>query len=71
MCAKATASAEGFSISGLLDNESSTRNRYPVVEIDVSRISDHPDNAAYSMDDDGIERLADAIKREDLPTSRS
>lgn len=54
MCAKATASAEGFSISGLLDSESSTRSRYPVVEIEVSRIADHPDNAAYSMDEEGI-----------------
>ena len=66
MCAKATESAEGFFISGLLDSGSSTRSRYPVVEIDVSRISDHPDNAAYSMDEEGIERLADAIRREGL-----
>lgn len=30
--------ASGFSISGLLDESSKTRERYPVVEIDVSSI---------------------------------
>lgn len=73
MCAKATAAAASFSISGLLDSQSKTRERYPVVEIEVDAIQDHPNNAIYSMDEVEIERLAESIKRDgltDLPLAR-
>lgn len=36
--------AAGFSISGLLDSGSKTRNRFPVAEIDLRGIQDHPSN---------------------------
>ena len=42
--------AAGFTITGLLDGASRTRGRYPVSEIAVADIADHPANAAYSMD---------------------
>lgn len=73
MCAKATSAAAGFSISGLLDSQSKTRERYPVVEIEIDTIQDHPNNAIYSMDETEIERLAESIKRDgltDLPLVR-
>lgn len=73
MCAKATSAAAGFSISGLLDSQSKTRERYPVVEIEIDTIQDHPNNAIYSMDEAEIERLAESIKRDgltDLPLVR-
>lgn len=44
--------AAGFTITGLLDGASRTRGRYPVSEIAVADIADHPANAAYSMDPD-------------------
>ncbi|NHM15284.1 chromosome partitioning protein ParB [Eggerthellaceae bacterium zg-887] len=65
--------AAGFSISGLLDSSSKTRSRFPVAEIDVSEIADHPSNAAYSMEKSGIAALAESIKRDgltDLPLVR-
>ena len=65
--------APGFTISGLLDSNASTRNDYPVEEIPVEEIADHPANAAYSMDDAGIAQLARSIKEEgltDLPLVR-
>ena len=40
--------AAGFTITGLLDGASRTRGRYPVSEIAVADIADHPANAAYS-----------------------
>lgn len=46
--------AAGFTITGLLDGASRTRGRYPVSEIAVADIADHPANAAYSMDPAGI-----------------
>lgn len=73
MCAKANSAASGFSISGLLDSQAKTRDRYPVVEIDIATIQDHPNNAIYSMDETEIERLAESIKRDgltDLPLVR-
>lgn len=73
MCAKATSAAADFSISGLLDSQSKTRERYPVVEIEIDTIQDHPNNAIYSMDETEIERLAESIKRDgltDLPLVR-
>lgn len=65
--------AAGFSISGLLDSSSKTRSRFPVVEIPVAGIADHPANAAYSMDEAGIRALAESIERDgltDLPLVR-
>ncbi len=73
MCAKANAAAAGFSISGLLDAQTKTRERYPVVEIDINDIEDHPSNGIYSMDEAEIRLLADSIARyglTDLPLVR-
>lgn len=65
--------AEGFSISGLLDAGSQTASRFPVREIPLSDIQEHPGNVAYSMDEEGIARLAESIRRDgltDLPLVR-
>ena len=65
--------AEGFSISGLLDAGSQTASRFPVREIPLSDIQVHPGNVAYSMDEEGIARLAESIRRDgltDLPLVR-
>ena len=65
--------AEGFSISGLLDAGSQTASRFPVREIPLSDIKVHPGNVAYSMDEEGIARLAESIRRDgltDLPLVR-
>lgn len=73
MCAKATAAASGFSITGLLDSQSKTRERYPVTEIPVADIRDHPNNAIYSMDESEIAKLARSIEKDgltDLPLVR-
>lgn len=58
--------ASGFSISGLLDAGSRTAGRFPVKEIPLEDITEHPGNVAYSMDDEGIARLAESIKRDGL-----
>lgn len=73
MCARATAAASGFSITGLLDSQSKTRERYPVTEISVADIRDHPNNAIYSMDESEIAKLARSIEKDgltDLPLVR-
>lgn len=65
--------AKAFSISGLLDEKSKTRERFPVLEIDVDDIAAHPANVAYSMDASAIKQLASSIKRDgltDLPLVR-
>lgn len=65
--------AGGFSISGLLDSSAKTAGRFPVREIPVEDIAEHPGNTAYSMDGEGIARLADSIRRDgitDLPLAR-
>lgn len=65
--------ASGFSITGLLDASSKTRERFPVVEIPVADIADHPDNVTYSMDGESIQSLASSILRDgltDLPLVR-
>ena len=65
--------AAGFTITGLLDGASRTRGRYPVSEIAVADIADHPANAAYSMDPAGIAELAKSIRADgltDLPLVR-
>ena len=65
--------AAGFHITGLLDGASRTRGRYPVSEIAVADIADHPANAAYSMDPAGIAELAESIRQDgltDLPLVR-
>lgn len=65
--------ANGFSISGLLDASAQTANRFPVKEIPLDDISEHPGNVAYSMDEEGIARLAESIERDgltDLPLVR-
>ena len=65
--------AKAFSISGLLDEKSKTRERFPVLEIDVNDIAVHPANVAYSMDASAIKQLANSIERDgltDLPLVR-
>lgn len=65
--------AAGFSITGLLDAGSKTRERFPIEEIPVDQIADHPDNIAYSMDGESIQSLASSILRDgltDLPLVR-
>ena len=65
--------AAGFSITGLLDGAARTRERFPVAEIPVADIADHPANVAYSMDGYSIRQLADSIKKDgltDLPLVR-
>ena len=65
--------AKGFTISGLIDADARTRERFRVSEIPVSEIADHPANVAYSMDEDGIRDLAESIRRDgitDLPLVR-
>ena len=65
--------ANGFSISGLLDAGSRTAGRFPVKEIPLEDITEHPGNIAYFMEDEGIARLAESIKRDgltDLPLVR-
>lgn len=58
--------ASSFSISGLLDESSKTRERYPVVEIEIGSIEGHPDNIAYSMDERSIKNLSRSIKKDGL-----
>ena len=58
--------ASGFSISGLLDESSLTRERIPIVEIDVGAIEGHPANIAYSMDERSIANLARSIEKDGL-----
>lgn len=65
--------ASGFSISGLLDAGAQTASRFPVKEIPLSDIQEHPANVAYSMDEEGIAKLAESIQRDgltDLPLVR-
>ncbi len=65
--------AAGFSITGLLDGAARTRERYPVSEIPVADIADHPANVAYSMDEYSIAQLAGSIREDgltDLPLVR-
>ena len=65
--------AKGFTITGLLDASAKTQRQYPIAEIPVADIADHPDNTAYSMDAASIRRLADSIKNQgltDLPLVR-
>lgn len=58
--------AASFTLSGLLDAKSKTRERFPIVEIEVGSIECHPANVAYSMDERSIETLAKSIKRDGL-----
>ena len=58
--------AESFTLSGLLDKSSKTRERFPIVEIEVGAIEGHPANVAYSMDGKSIANLARSIKKDGL-----
>ncbi|MGO5413738.1 ParB/RepB/Spo0J family partition protein [Slackia isoflavoniconvertens] len=65
--------ANSFSISGLLDAGTQTASRFPVKEIPLEGIQEHPGNVAYSMDPEGIAKLAESIKADgltDLPLVR-
>lgn len=58
--------AMAFTIPGLLDDSASTRRRFPIEEIEVSDIADHPGNSVYSMDEAAVERLAESIRKDGL-----
>lgn len=58
--------ARAFTISGLLDEGTATRRRFPIEEIEVSDIAEHPGNAVYSMDEASISRLAESIRKDGL-----
>lgn len=65
--------AKGFTIPGLLNENTLTQRNYPVSEIELSRIEDHPNNNVYSMDETAIAKLAQSIKEQgltDLPLVR-
>lgn len=65
--------AQGFSITGLMDKATATQSRFPVSEIPIEAIADHPENKNYSMAADEIERLAASICKDgltDLPLVR-
>ncbi len=58
--------AKRFSLAGVLDENARARERYPISEIEVAQIADHPDNCAYSMDEEAIRALAESIRRDGL-----
>ncbi|MEA5020502.1 MAG: ParB/RepB/Spo0J family partition protein [Gordonibacter sp.] len=58
--------ARRFSLAGILDDATQTRDRFPIREIEVDNIADHPANDAYSMGEDGIAALAKSIRAEGL-----
>lgn len=58
--------AKRFSLAGVLDDDRQSRQRFPVEEIDVASIEDHPANDAYSMDAGGIGALAESIRKDGL-----
>lgn len=58
--------AKSFTLSGLLDDSSKTRERFPIVEIEVGSIEGHPANVAYSMDEKSIATLARSIEKDGL-----
>lgn len=58
--------ARRFSLAGVLDDDARARERYPISEIEVADIVDHPGNAAYSMDEGAIRSLAESIRRDGL-----
>ena len=58
--------AKRFSLAGVLDDDRQSRQRFPVEEIEVASIEDHPANDAYSMDADGIGALAESIRKNGL-----
>ena len=58
--------ARRFSLAGVLDDDARVRERYPISEIEVADIADHPGNAAYSMDEGAIRSLAESIRRDGL-----
>lgn len=58
--------AKSFTLSGLLDDSSKTRERFPIVEIEVGAIEGHPANIAYSMDEKSIATLARSIEKDGL-----
>ncbi|WP_165249351.1 ParB/RepB/Spo0J family partition protein [Adlercreutzia sp. ZJ141] len=65
--------ARSFTLSGVIDEMTETRNRYPVEQIPAKEIEEHPGNAVYSMDERAIVQLAASIKRDgltDLPLVR-
>lgn len=66
MCAKTTSAAAGFAISRPLDAKSRMQERYPIAEIDVATIEDHPNNGVYSMNAAEIKKLTESIRHDGL-----
>ena len=65
--------ASGFTLPGIIDDMTQTRKLYPVEQIPLEDIAEHPGNEAYSMDASAIEQLAASIERDgltDLPLVR-
>ena len=65
--------AKDFTITSLLNESTLTQRNYPVAEIELARIEDHPNNNVYSMDESAIFKLATSIKEQgltDLPLVR-
>lgn len=65
--------AKDFTITSLLNESTLTQRNYPVAEIELARIEDHPNNNVYSMDESAISKLANSIKEQgltDLPLVR-
>ena len=58
--------AKRFSLAGVLDEDRQAKQRFPVEEIEVAAIEDHPANVAYSMDERSIANLARSIKKDGL-----
>lgn len=58
--------AQSFSITGLLDKNAATQRRFPIEEIEIADITDHPGNDVYSMDERAIEALSQSILKDGL-----
>ena len=58
--------ARRFSLAGVLDEDRQAKQKFPVEELEVNHIEDHPANVAYSMDMEGIRSLADSIRKDGL-----
>jgi ParB family chromosome partitioning protein len=56
----------GFTLAGVLDETSKTREKFPIAEIALGDIASHPANSAYSMNKAAIKSLAESIKRDGL-----
>ena len=58
--------ASAFTIGGLTAAKAATSKKYPIEEIALCDIEEHPSNTAYSMDEGAIKKLAKSIKQDGL-----